>query len=400
MIHGGVVVELVINYVDKFGPLILEILLGFLIITTALLMWLWFSNRRKYHNLKHAIPANVVQSYLDSIIQNSSALKSSLFRGGGSELTGIPSVIPTHNLAGGESLAVAAPSSISGGGGASLEELNQKNALISSLEAQLSAAKNAQKALEAQIKNLQAEITGKNARIKELEALLAQAQANQGTGNAGPVDEGELKSELNSLTKERDELKDRLKEFEIISDDLADLKRLQQENEQLKRSLSAKEGKKLSSDGDEENPISAEKVEDIFSDVNEQLASTNNDISAFEDFVSGGQSENSSSGAEAVNNDEESQSTENFDNEFSSENSNENSSEATQSFGSEQDSESTNEDSFGSNSDPTEALSGGSEMTDQSEENTVQAEASDETQKNKPDKTSEDLLSEFEKMLG
>jgi hypothetical protein len=39
-------------------------------------------------------------------------------------------------------------------------------------------------------------------------------------------------------------------------------------------------------------------------------------------------------------------------------------------------------------------------MTDQSEENTVQAEASDETQKNKPDKTSEDLLSEFEKMLG
>jgi hypothetical protein len=44
------------------------------------------------------------------------------------------------------------------------------------------------------------------------------------------------------VTKERDEIRDRLREFEIISDDLANLKRLQQENEQLKRSLAAQGG--------------------------------------------------------------------------------------------------------------------------------------------------------------
>jgi cell division protein FtsB len=218
------VFDSVINYLDKFGPELLVIQFGFLVILSTLFLWLWFSNRRKYHNLKHAIPANIVKSYLDSIIQNSTALKSSLFRGGGLDVGGVPSVMPLSNLGGGDSLGLSgAPST------ALLEEINQKKALIASLEAQLSSYVTSQRELEAKFN------TAEN-KIKELEALLAQAR------NSGGGDEV-LKSELKMVTKERDDLRDRLKEFEIISDDLANLKRLQQENDQLKRTISNLQGR-------------------------------------------------------------------------------------------------------------------------------------------------------------
>jgi hypothetical protein len=229
MIHGGVVFESLVNYLDKFGPEVLVIQSGFLVIVATLFLWLWFSNRRKYQNLKHAIPANVVKNYLDSIIQNSTALKSSLFRGGGLELGNIPSVLPLQNLGGGESLLLSgAPNS------ALLEELNQKKAMIASLEAQLQASQNAQREFEAKFNKSQQELAAALAKIKELEALLAKSKGGSG-------DEA-IKAELVMVTRERDEIRDRLKEFEIISDDLANLKRLQQENEQLKRSLAAKGG--------------------------------------------------------------------------------------------------------------------------------------------------------------
>jgi hypothetical protein len=219
------VFETVVNYLDKFGPELLVIQFGFLVILSTLFLWLWFSNRRKYHNLKHAIPATVVKSYLDSIIQNSTALKSQLFRGGGLEASGIPSVMPLSQLSGGESLGVSgAPST------ALLEELNQKRAIIASLESQLSASQTSQREIEAKLALSQAALAAAEAKIRELEALLAQARAGG---------DGALKAELAMVTKERDEIRDRLKEFEIISDDLANLKRLQQENEQLKRSLAA-----------------------------------------------------------------------------------------------------------------------------------------------------------------
>lgn len=222
-------VDSLINYFDKFGPELLVIQFGFLVILSTLFLWLWFSNRRKYHNLKHAIPANVVKSYLDSIIQNSTALKSSLFRGGGLEVNGVPSVIPLQGLSGGENLAVSgAPST------ALLEELNQKKAQIAALEAQLLASQNAKREVESRLLQTQNSLNAAEAKIRELEALLAQSK--NGGGDAA------LKSELTMVTKERNELRDRLKEFEIISDDLANLKRLQQENEQLKRSLNAQGG--------------------------------------------------------------------------------------------------------------------------------------------------------------
>ncbi len=370
--------EWLINYFDKFGPELLIIQFGVFIILLSSLIWLWFYNRRKYHNLTHAIPASVVKSYLDSIIQNSSALKSSLFRGGGGEL-GIPSVLPSHQLSGGDNIAVSGTPSA-----ALLEELNQKKAIIASLEAQISAGKNAQRALEAQIAQLQAEVAGKNARIKELEDLLAKARATAGTSTS--ADTSEMQSELQEISRERDELKDRLKEFEIISDDLADLKRLQQENEQLKRSLAAKGGPSPASSSAVPEALTVDKVEDIFSDVNSSTSSTNEDISAFEDFIGGNDAQTPPSNEVAETNFED--------------------------FGSSNDENNTISGGSQDLGDIANSISGGSAQEeisanslDDINQNASSAENQDssgptEVSEVKQDKTSEDLLSEFEKMLG
>ncbi len=271
--------ETVVNYLDKFGPELLVIQFGFLVILSTLFLWLWFSNRRKYHNLKHAIPATVVKSYLDSIIQNSTALKSQLFRGGGLEANAVPSVLPLAQLSGGESLGVSgAPST------ALLEELNQKRALIASLESQLSASQASQREIEAKLAASQAALAAAEARIRELEALLAQARSGAGGGDAA------LKAELAMVTKERDEIRDRLKEFEIISDDLANLKRLQQENEQLKRSLAAQgsaPAPEIRPPVDPNNILSQADVSDLLQDLGTPApsAAAAEDNQALEDFL-------------------------------------------------------------------------------------------------------------------
>jgi hypothetical protein len=263
---------------DKFGPELLVIQFGFLVILSTLFLWLWFSNRRKYHNLKHAIPANIVKSYLDSIIQNSTALKSSLFRGGGLEVNGVPSVMPLGNLMGGDNLGMSgAPST------ALLEEINQKKALIASLESQLSSSQSSQRELEIKLAAVQSNLTAAEAKIKELEALLAKSRG-------GSDGDAALKAELSMVTKERDEIRDRLKEFEIISDDLANLKRLQQENEQLKRSLAAQGGSVLVAAKPVEEPITSRSqtdVSDFLQDLGQSTSETaTDDTSALEEFLS------------------------------------------------------------------------------------------------------------------
>ena len=314
---------------DKFGPEILVIQFGFLIIVSTIFLWLWFSNRRKYQNLKHAIPANIVKSYLDSIIQNSTSLKSQLFRGGGIDVNSVPSVMPLQNLVGGEGLAMSgAPST------ALMEELNQKKAQLASLESQLAASQAAHRELENKLKASQESLLAAEVKIKELEALLAKSRTDGG-GDAA------LKSELAMVSKERDELRDRLKEFEIISDDLANLKRLQQENEQLKRSLAAS-GKTLDSSAPAaKEAVGHADVSDLFEDVEEKSAEALDDTSALEDFLS-----------------------------------------------EPGESESTDEEVSVESPEGPEA-----EMEASEEE-------SEEKAKNKTEKTPEDLLSEFEKMLG
>lgn len=266
--------EAAINYMDKFGSDILLIQSGFLVIISTIFLWLWFSNRRKYQNLKHAIPANIVKSYLDSIIQNSTALKSQLFRGGGVDIGSIPSVLPLQNLMGGEGLAISgAPST------ALLEELNQKKAQIAALESQLASLQASHREVENKLAGSQGNLTAAEIKIKELEALLAQLRTTGGGDET-------LKSELKMVSKERDDLRDRLKEFEIIADDLANLKRLQQENEQLKRSLGA-QGIAIPVVQEAAPKLQVDPVEvnDLFEDLG-QTDTAASDNSALEEFLS------------------------------------------------------------------------------------------------------------------
>jgi hypothetical protein len=268
------VFDSVINNIDKFGPDILLIQSGFLVIISTIFLWLWFSNRRKYQNLKHAIPANIVKSYLDSIIQNSTALKSQLFRGGGIDINGIPSVFPINNLVGGDGIAISgAPST------ALLEELNQKKAQIAALESQLLSSQKSCREVESKLVNSQGFLATAEAKIKELEALLAQTRTSGG-GDAA------IQAELKMVSKERDEFRDRLKEFEIIADDLANLKRLQQENEQLKKSLGLQGVETISVVQEEVDvPLAQADVTDPFEELS-KAELDKNDNSALEEFLS------------------------------------------------------------------------------------------------------------------
>ena len=201
--------------------------MGLLAITMTIIVYVYYYNRKKYHNLKHQIPASVVKNYLDSIIQNSTALKSSLFRGGGLDVdpSSIPSVLPLDQLAG------TTPVGISTGGGD-----EQLQAEIARLRSQLSEKDGVIKDLEAKNTELEGTVKAKQERIEELEKLLAEAKANVGSADGGGGDEA-MKAQLDELTAERDTLKEDLAQYDIIEDDLADLKRLKQENEQLKSAL-------------------------------------------------------------------------------------------------------------------------------------------------------------------
>lgn len=230
--------EAILNYLDKYSAQIFVLQIGLLFILTAIILYVYFYNRKKYHNLKHQIPASVVKNYLDSIIQNSTALKSSLFRGGGLDVdpSSIPSVLPLDQMAGGQ---VAVDLGNSGG-----SDDGALRAEIARLNAQLGEKESIITDLEGKNTELNGVVTQKQERIEELEALLADALAN--VGEVGGGDTSELEAKIAEITAERDQIKDDLSQYEMIEDDLADLKRLRQENEQLKSAL-----------GDGEAPVAA-----------------------------------------------------------------------------------------------------------------------------------------------
>lgn len=190
-------------------------------ISCVALTILWIFNKKKFHDLAHQVPASVVKTYLDTIIQNSNALKSGLFRGGGLDLgPGLLGNIST------------------GGGGDNSALLNQKMAELSALSSQLSEKNGMIRDLEKRLRELEnmsdsaAEVSSLQRKNSDLERQLKDALANAGSSSGGAS-----KAQLDSVTKERDELKDRLAEYEIIEDDLANLKRLQAENEELRAKL-------------------------------------------------------------------------------------------------------------------------------------------------------------------
>lgn len=235
--------------VTKFTDEAITITSLVLLFVLVVLVIYWLYNRRKFRKLTHQIPASVVKNYLDSIIQNSSSLKSSLFRGGGLEMgEGIPSVMPLKDLP---------ASGVSVGNGDS-ESLNQKVAEVNSLKTKLSdkdrVISELEKRLEAgtsdidgdaaeQIEIYKKELSGLQEKLKLKDDEIKSARAAVGDGTGGG-DNSDLEAKLAALAKERDEMGERLAEFEIISEDLADMKRIKQENDQLKKELEALGGAK------------------------------------------------------------------------------------------------------------------------------------------------------------
>ncbi len=197
---------------------------------------LWVYNRKKFQNLSHQIPASVVKNYLDTIIQNSTSLKDSLFRGGGLEVgQGVPSVKPVQDLS-------------SGGVDTShlQEQINQKNAEIASLRETVSEKDKIIADLEKKLSEAMAaaasgdsgeQIQSLMAERDQLASDLQAARDQLANAPAGGGDSEALRSDLDIVTKERDELQEKLSEYAIIEEDLADLKKLQKENEELKAQL-------------------------------------------------------------------------------------------------------------------------------------------------------------------
>ena len=206
-----------------------------LFLVFVLLVVYWFYTRRKMQELQHQIPATVIKNYLDSVIQNSNALKSSLFRGGGLDVAdGVPSIVPAGQLS-------------TGGIGVSAEEIAQKNAEIASLQGQIGSKDSQIRELERQLaEGLKGDEAGEkviqlqseNSGLKsELEAARGEIEVLKAASAAGADS-----SELDELKKKNSELEASLEEYSVISEDLANLRRLQQENDQLKKTIEELKG--------------------------------------------------------------------------------------------------------------------------------------------------------------
>lgn len=231
----------------KFTDETITVFSMLLFLTMAAIVAYWFYNRKKFHQLTHEIPASVVKNYLDSIIQNSTALKSSLFRGGGLDIgNGIPSVVAVGDL----------PSSTNISVGSASEEVNQKNAEIASLTLKVNDRNKQITDLEKRLQDLAASSGKGGAEVDMLKKEILSLQSQLSDARSSSSGDAGLVGNLEVVTNERNDLRERLKEYEIIEEDLANLKRLQQENDQLKAELAAFKG-----GGNAPDPAPAPKVE-------------------------------------------------------------------------------------------------------------------------------------------
>jgi len=225
--------EIIDLTLTKFTDESIAIIISLLVILLVLMVVYWLYNRRQFQQLSHQIPASVLKNYLDSIIQNSNALKSSLFRGGGLELgEGIPSVMPVADLGRG-SVQQGDP-----------EEVKRLGAEIAQLKSTVSEKEQIIMELEDQLRQMESVSKESGSaddakHKKEIETLKKEIESIK-SETAGAGDE--TAKQLVEITSERDELKDKLIEYEIIEEDLANLKRLQHQNEELKKSLAALKG--------------------------------------------------------------------------------------------------------------------------------------------------------------
>ncbi|MGE0614197.1 MAG: hypothetical protein AB7P04_01035 [Bacteriovoracia bacterium] len=168
----------------------------------------WIIKKRRLGVAGELIPSGFVKNYLNVLIQDANMVRTQLFGLLGEAGVGDLSKIQINLTAPAGGAAVSDPSLA---------------ARLAELEGKLNTQNQAMSALEAQ--------------KKQIEAELAAARANVGSGGGGGGG-----GDTSGLQKKIKELEAKLAEYSVIEDDLANLKRLQQENAQLKEQLAGKGG--------------------------------------------------------------------------------------------------------------------------------------------------------------
>jgi hypothetical protein len=142
-----------------------------------ILIFYYAYNRKKYYEVSHKVPARLVREHLNTIIQNSNALKSSLFNE--KDLSDTPD----------------------------LEEVSGAPAKVVSQDA-LAALQKEKEELENELNVLRESISS-----------------------------DEVPADMSEVLKERDDLLDAISDYKLLEDDLVNLKKLKEENKELKAKL-------------------------------------------------------------------------------------------------------------------------------------------------------------------
>ena len=210
------VLEVAKRLVADFSEHLVAISAALCILIFFLLVLCWYITKRRFNRPGHQVPGGVIKDYLDSLIQNSTALRSSLFRDQNLN-SGGPSVISSYKKPSKEEEKMAPKTGTPTEVLALKNQLSQQEKLIGELEKKLKSAPTSPS-------HEPGKENSKDVSVQRLNDEISK-----------------LQQQLKAITEERDELKEKLKEYEVIEHDLADLKKLQKENTRLKGDLGKKE---------------------------------------------------------------------------------------------------------------------------------------------------------------
>ena len=216
--------DIVKRLVTDFGDSFLVIVICGSVLVAVLFVLCWLITKRRLNRTKHQVPAGVIKDYLDTVIQNSTSLRSALFREAGVGRNS--SVLPVYKLDGKDKGSAA---SVEQGGSGEIsvlrEELLQKEQVINDLTNKLQSSQGQQRNTSQQEGEVQ-RLTDEIAQLKnqlvpfqeaakerdELKAKLPQYETGQSEESLASSDQSlDKSSEESSKGKSTEDLLD---EFE------------------------------------------------------------------------------------------------------------------------------------------------------------------------------------------
>lgn len=183
-----------INMIVEFVPETITLMFWLLFLASSGLIFYWIKNRNKYLNYSHEIPESLIRDYKDSIDGNRLAQ-------------------------GSETLSESKFASV-----VKADELSNSAPAISIITDQM-------QKLSAEISELKSNLQNREEVISKLEKKVP-VDINSNVSKDEIADE-----ELDKLREDNEELRNKLKEFELVEDDLVMLRDLKIENNDLKKKL-------------------------------------------------------------------------------------------------------------------------------------------------------------------